>query len=247
LIIKSKIKYKAQPGIHDEHSPIAIVPILIKYFHPLSVVDVGCGPAYFLKVFKKMGVKTMKGIDGKWCDKNLLFQNIDEIEFQEMDLEKLVILPQRYDMALCLEVAEHLQPASAENFIKVLTTYSDVIVFSAAIPDQGGFNHLNEQWPSYWEKIFNKFQFQKCDILRPIIWNDTSIKFWYRQNMVVYINQNSDLILEDKMNTEFYKERLIHPDLYRYKSLYLDRILEGRYTFKGYIKMLLKFFRNKFS
>jgi len=149
-------------------------------------------------------------------------------------------------MALCLEVAEHLQGSSAENFIKVLTTYSDVIVFSAAIPDQGGFNHINEQWPSYWENIFSKYQFRKYDIIRPLIWNDPSIQFWYRQNMFVYINQNSTLILNDKVNTEFYTERLIHPDLYRYKSQFLDRILEGNHTFKGYLKMLFKYFRNKF-
>jgi SAM-dependent methyltransferase len=234
-----------QPGIHNENSARVIVPLLIQYFHPTSVVDVGCGTGDFLSVFKRMGVETIKGIDGKWSNRKLLFQNINESEFQEMDLEFPEIIPKKFDLAVCLEVAEHLRPTCAEGFIKALTTYSDVIVFSAAIPDQGGFNHLNEQWPLYWENIFSKFKFIKFDLIRPKIWNDKSVKFWYRQNIFIYMKETASLNLDHKENKDIYLERLIHPDLYEYKSQFLDTILEGRHPLKGYLKMIFKLLKNK--
>jgi hypothetical protein len=47
----------------------------------------------------------------------------------------------RFDLAVCLEVAEHLPPERAESFIRELCDLAPVVLFSAAIPGQGGTGH----------------------------------------------------------------------------------------------------------
>src|SRR6185295_2140887 len=122
---------------------------IIKLFHPSSVLDVGCGLGHFLKVFIDSGINDVTGVEGPWLDNSKLV--IDNELIQIKDLEEPFDLERKFDIALCLEVAEHISEHAAEQFIKTLTVHSDVIIFSAAIPEQGGQNHINEQWIEYWE------------------------------------------------------------------------------------------------
>ena len=66
----------------------------------------------------------------------------------QRDLAQPLQIDRRFDLALSLEVAEHLPPECGSEFVQTLTDLSSVILFSAAIPFQGGTDHLNEQWPS---------------------------------------------------------------------------------------------------
>ncbi|MBK7870830.1 MAG: class I SAM-dependent methyltransferase [Saprospiraceae bacterium] len=154
--------------LHNLKDPNEIVPILYKVLNPQKVIDVGCGLGTFIRCFKECGAEKIIGIDGGWVDKSLLFQNISEPEFIEVDLERPFNIPEKFDLAISLEVAEHLSPNCADIFIKNLTQLSNVIVFSAAIPGQGGQNHVNEQWPDYWIKKFNTHGYIVHDVLRPI-------------------------------------------------------------------------------
>jgi hypothetical protein len=61
-----------------------------------------------------------------------------------------------FDLAICLEVAEHLPPEAAEGFIDSLTRLAPVVLFSAAITFQVGNQHLNGQWPDYWATLFRR-------------------------------------------------------------------------------------------
>ncbi len=92
-----------------------IVPIVIELFHPKSVVDIGCGTGALLKEFKSEGIQ-ITGIDGKWCNKQILFGNINENEFIESDLEKPINSQIKADVAICLEVAEHLSKTAGRVF-----------------------------------------------------------------------------------------------------------------------------------
>ena len=59
------------------------------------------------------------------------------------------------------------------------------VIFSAAIPGQGGTGHLNEQFPAYWSKLFNENGFAVNSDFRFGIWNDDRIENWYRQNLMI--------------------------------------------------------------
>jgi SAM-dependent methyltransferase len=232
-------KYIHQENIHNLNDPQKIIPVIVKLLKPNSVVDVGCGLGTFLSVFKQEGVKEVLGIDGSWVDKNLLKKNLELNEFKEMDLEKEIVLDKKYDLVLSLEVAEHLKADSAEIFIKSLVQAGNVILFSAALPKQGGQNHINEQWLTYWEALFNKHGYVIHDIIRPIFWNEESIFWWYKQNMVLVAPKNYDLSTE---LTECPIRNIVHPQLYEERAGELEEIKAGKKRKLFYLRLLLKSF-----
>ena len=179
-----------------------IIQILTDYIKPKSVVDVGCGTGTFLSVFHKNGVTDITGIDGDWIDRKLI--EIPRKKFMPHDLTIDLHLPRRFDLAMSLEVAEHL--TDGEKFANLLTLLSDDILFSAAIPFQGGNNHVNEQWQSYWVEQFNKRGYHVYDFIRPIIWDDDQIPYWYRQNILFY----SKSVYENPVIIP----NIVHPDAY---------------------------------
>lgn len=186
VLMKNKPKYIHQTHVHNLIAPQQVVPLLINLFHPQNVLDVGCGIGTWLSVFKQHGVQEVYGIDGDFVDKNLLWNYINKAEFAAKDLGLSFNLEKNFDLVICLEVAEHLEKKQAQGFIESICKHADVIVFSAAVPGQGGQNHLNEQWPAYWINLFKKQGFECYDILRPLIWNIKEIDWWYKQNMLVF-------------------------------------------------------------
>src|SRR5262249_16044265 len=157
---------------------------------PKSVVDVGCGIGTFLNVFLENGVNDVLGIDGAWVDRGQLY--IDEKYFVEADLEQPLKPGRKFDLAICLEVAEHLRPESADAFVEWLCSLSDTIVFSAAIPGQGGDNHLNEQPFEYWQNKFAVHDFHFYDVFRNRYWQNDEIDCWYRQNMFLAAHESAE-------------------------------------------------------
>ncbi len=221
--------YKHNKEVHNLKSPDIVVPVLVDFFKPTSVLDVGCGIGTWLHSFRKNGVKNIFGVDGDFVDRELLKEHIKENEFAGIDLKDAFNLKRKFDLVVCLEVAEHLPPESAETFIHSLCQHGDLIVFSAAIPGQGGQNHLNEQWVDYWAEIFRKNGYSLYDMLRPVFWNDSRIDYWYKQNMVVF--SKKPLWVHVPTTTI---HRLVHPDLFKQNMEYnwslLQRIneLEGK-------------------
>lgn len=206
-----KKKYKHTTEQHTMDAPREIVPVIMDLIKPKSVVDVGCGIGTYTRVFKEKGANVL-AIDGAWCDKKLLFENIEKDEFIERELEETIELERKFDLVFSLEVAEHLSPERGEGFVRDLANLGDVIIFSAAIPKQGGQNHLNEQWPTYWEEKFNKIGYQMHDVLRPIFWDNDNIFWWYRQNIFLVTKENAELpFLKDLERNSI--RNIIHPGL----------------------------------
>jgi len=175
------------------------VPIILDRMYPISsVIDVGCGLGDWLRVFETYGIEDYVGVDGSWVPVDKL--RIPQDKFVVRDLNEPLRYDNhdKYDLALCLEVAEHLPPEKAESFVQGLTELSNTILFSSAIPYQGGRGHINEQYLSYWIKIFGKFGYKLYDI-RPYFWDkETDIRnkcWWYMQNMVIFYNTKEPVIV----------------------------------------------------
>ncbi|MEO8224549.1 MAG: methyltransferase domain-containing protein [Gammaproteobacteria bacterium] len=152
-----------------------------------AAIDVGCGVGTWLSVLEKRGVGAVQGVDGPWVDiANLV---IPAQSFVHHDLKQDRDFGRRFDLAISLEVAEHLPPERAAGFVSWLTGLSDVVLFSAATPRQGGKNHCNEQWQDYWSALFAAQDYLPLDFIRARIWNDRKIATWYRQNVLVYVRK----------------------------------------------------------
>lgn len=163
-----------------------VVPIVHELFKPTSVVDVGCGSGTWAKAYADAGADVL-GIDGSEVQLDQLL--IPETKFRREDLSKPFRLDRRFDLVNCLEVAEHLDAGRADGFVKDLSQLGDVIVFSAAVPGQGGTHHVNEQWPSYWIPKFDALGFQPLDCLRHRIWQNPEVAWWYIQNAFVFVRR----------------------------------------------------------
>lgn len=204
------------------------------------LLTLGSGLGTILNVFKNNSVDDVLGIDGAWVNKELLYKNISESEFIECNLEKQIKLNQQYDLVISLEVAEHLSENAADTFVQSLVNAGSVVVFSAAIPHQGGQNHINEQWLSYWEEKFSKHNYVIHDILRPIFWDHPEVFWWYKQNMVLFVADNHQLNLSG--NVAVPMRNLVHYQLYQIKAQEAQdqqAILTGQKSIYFYLKMLL--------
>jgi SAM-dependent methyltransferase len=166
------------------HSANVVVPLVLSAFAPTSVVDVGCGTGSWLAAARALGVPDVVGVDGPYVAVDLL--EIPSSVFVGHDLEHPLDLERRFDIAFSLEVAEHLSPSVASEHVRMLTALSKIVLFSAAIPGQGGNDHRNEQWPAYWQELFRQRGYAAFDWPRRVIWNDERVAPWYRQNCVLF-------------------------------------------------------------
>ena len=149
-----------------------------------SVLDVGCGRGFWLAVAGGLGAIETIGIEGPWIESETSYIALDRILMR--DLELGFDLNRTFDLVMSIEVAEHLSPAAAKNFVTSLARHGDFILFSAAIPFQPGTGHINCQFPDYWARLFSEHDYQPVDFIRPAIWNDSAIHLWIRQNMLAF-------------------------------------------------------------
>lgn len=197
----------------------------------------------FYTCFKNSGISDVLGVDGAWVDKELLYKYLDHEEFFECDLEKEINLKKSYDLVVSLEVAEHIPKESADIFVKSLINAGNLILFSAAIPNQGGQNHINEQWLTYWEEKFTHHNYVIHDVIRPIFWDNSEVFWWYKQNMVLVTPKDYEL----KLSKESVPMRnIVHHELFQQTSKNLEKSIKSREKInKGkekpifYIKLLL--------
>lgn len=171
----------------------------------VSVIDVGCGVGSW---HLGMGAKyDYYGIDHKVPKHRLQFP---ESHYADYDLNSNTPFPfnRKFDLAICTEVAEHLPESSAEKLVKLLCSLSDRVLFSAAIPHQGGNGHLNEQWQPYWEKLFiQKGMKYTHSMVEDLFWKE-EVELWYRQNCLYFKNS------EPRGISHNYVVKYVHPQMY---------------------------------
>ncbi len=192
-----------------------VVPIVLNLLQPESVVDVGCGVGPWAAAFMKAGVTDTLGVDGDYVDRSQLM--IPPENFHPLDLSSVdgATSFRRFDLAISLEVAEHLDKSRAKHFVEFLTGLAPVIMFGAAVPGQGGRHHVNEQWPSYWVNLFDEAGYEAVDALRSRIWGMQDVPFWYQQNTLLFFRKNVLLHTSERR----YVPHLVHPVLYqKYRS-----------------------------
>lgn len=156
-----------------------------------SVCDVGCGVGTWLAAAGELGVKTVLGFEGPWGESADLVVDRSLVRFS--NLQAAIRTELRYDLVVSLEVAEHLTEDRAPGFVADLCALGDLVLFSAAIPNQGGTGHVNERWQSYWAELFAGNGYCALDAVRPLIWGDDNIAWWYRQNILLYVREGSPI------------------------------------------------------
>jgi SAM-dependent methyltransferase len=203
-----------------------IVPLVLELVQPTSVVDIGCGAGTWLSVFKEFGIEEVFGVDGDYVSEKIL--KIPKERFLSFDLKRPFHLGRQFDLVLSLEVAEHLPPESASTFIDSLTGHGNVILFSAAIPHQGGTQHLNEQWPEYWLEYFQHRGYVVIDCIRKRVWQNPNVEWWYAQNALMFVQKDHldarPLLRREFENTAISQLSIIHPRKYLDSVDWVERL-----------------------
>jgi len=170
-----------------------IVPIIADAIKPTSVIDIGCGVGHWLSEFRRAGATTVTGVDGPWALDDLKIDKTDFVQYDFVGSRAPFKPPtplQRYDLLTSFEFVEHIDENRADALIDYFCATADSIVVSAAVPDQGGTNHVNERWPDYWAAKFAAHGYVACDFIRPIAWRMPDIEPWYIQNSIGYFKDS---------------------------------------------------------
>jgi SAM-dependent methyltransferase len=170
-----------------------LVATLGEVLSPTSVLDIGCGRGAWLMAWKEHGVRTVMGLDGAYVDPEMLY--VDPVEFSPVDLSVPFDLGRTFDLVQCLEVGEHIRRDSAADLVLSATKHGNVVMFSAAVPGQGGTQHINEQPLEFWRDLFGARGYVPYDYLRPRLHGDVRVEPWYRWNTVLYANQEGEASL----------------------------------------------------
>ena len=124
---------------------------------------------------------------------------IPEASFRCANLEHPVTLEQRYDLAMSLEVAEHLPEEAADTLVDSLCKVADVIIFSAAHPGQGGDHHINEQPVEYWEEKFAHHGYVPIQVKQYFPKEHSRIETWYKENIILFVKQGRNDEIEARI------------------------------------------------
>ncbi len=213
---------------------------------PKSVIDVGCGIGYWLKVWSDdFEISDLQGVEGPYVKAEMLKVPEKYVKFQ--DLKKPLNILKKFDLAMSLEVAEHLPKWYAHSFIESLTSLSNVILFSAAIEGQDGTYHINEQMPEYWCDIFLSKGFVPVDYIRPKIWNHVEVEWWYQQNILLFVKSDCleqfPALADSFAHTDPNYLLRVHPRIFRNK---LWRIKKTS-SFWGLLKWKLQPYAQRFK
>jgi len=171
----------------SEESAGVVLPMVFEHFVPGRVADLGCGNGAWLNVARALGAEDVLGLDSASTEESFVLEGS---AFMPVDLSRPIPLNGGFDLVMSLESSGQLPAGRAGGFVSELTRLGDVVLFSSAVPCQGGVVHENQQWPEYWAGFFAEQGFVALDIIRPAIWDDERVEWWHRQNTLLFCRKD---------------------------------------------------------
>lgn len=197
--------YKYSKSIHKIEDPDLILPIFLEQKKIKSAIDFGAGLGTWLAALEKKGIKDYVGIEHPEVDLTHYVANREKLI--RCSLSEKINLGRSFDTAICLEVAEHIQSEYSDHLVEIITKHSSSVLWSAAIPGQGGINHINEQWPFYWQSKFRKKGYYFHDTIRSRIQEMPTLSCY----------KNNIFIIDQEPKNEWNGNNLILPSLWQSK------------------------------
>jgi SAM-dependent methyltransferase len=200
-----------------------VLPKVNAELKPASILDVGCGAGAWLSVHRELGVQDVVGIDGNYVDRSVLM--FDEDRFFPKDISKPFDLGRTFDLVQCLEVGEHVPKSCSDVLVRNLVRHGNHILFSAAVPGQGGENHVNEREYDYWRDAFAKRGYSLFDFVRPLIAGDERVEVWYKYNILFFARADTVARLSPLVTAAFVQPDArvmdVSPPAYRLRKMLL--------------------------
>ena len=166
------------------------VPKIIEKFNPKYVFDIGCGTGQWLDEYRKYNVLT-KGVEGGGNAFIEMSEETQEVVVKWDLRDKIEEEDYDVDFVQSFEVAEHIEEEYANVFIhNLIKDDPDIVLLTAAPPDQHGFQHVNCKEREYWmKKMKDKDYLFNQDLLNDIKdWGTPDdCPFWWHSNLMVFV------------------------------------------------------------
>ncbi|OAF01254.1 hypothetical protein AYJ54_29710 [Bradyrhizobium centrolobii] len=188
-------KFMDYASMSSHYAASEIIPLLLRALPIASVADIGCAAGGWLSVWRSAGIADIRGVDGDYVRLDDL--GIPRELFTPADLSRPLDLGRTFDLVQSLEVAEHIDAQFADQFVQNLVAHArKYVMFSAAVPGQGGEYHVNEQPYDFWRERLVRHGFDAYDFIRPQVAGNHRISFWYRYNTILYVHRDHQAALD---------------------------------------------------
>ena len=143
---------------YSKRAPVMMRGI-IEIYHPTSYVDCGAALGDLVNEALTQQIDAY-GIEGS--EACFPYLQCPREHMLILDLSVPIIIPRKYDVLTCFEVAEHIEEQSVDIFIANICQMSNNLVIS--ICDYGPTTkiHPTVKPHSWWLKKFNVYQFVRC-------------------------------------------------------------------------------------
>jgi SAM-dependent methyltransferase len=174
-------------GFAQQAAPI-FADLISKDFHPRRMVDVGCGTGALIQALTATGCEC-KGLE--YADAAIKTCQARGLNVRKFDIESEIVetTSGEFDVVTSMEVGEHLPKEKADRYIVLLTSLAPVVIYTAAIPGQGGSDHVNEQPHEYWIEKFERrgYRYEKGQSER---WRketkEREMPYFYSDNIMIF-------------------------------------------------------------
>ena len=209
--------HAADKAVSAAAASAVALPLLLELVPGVSsIVHVGCASGEWLAEARRHGITDVMGIEGPWPEFDGL--EVDSPTLARIDYTQPFTLDRRFDLALCIEIAEHLPPERAASFVTDLCRLAPVVAFAAAIPFQGGLGHVNEQWPAYWEQHFAAAGYVMVDAVRRRMWHAPGGPGYIAQNLLLAVEESRlgsyPALEQERLRNSGPVLSLVHPDVF---------------------------------
>ena len=129
-----------------------LAEVIQQLYQPTSVTDFGCATGLYLEPYAAKGI-AVHGYDNS-APALALTRLPDSVHLADLTMPTKVA---KSDVSICLEVLEHIDAENAVKVAKTIAKNSNILVFSAAHPGQGGDGHINCRPKDYWQGVFHAY------------------------------------------------------------------------------------------
>ena len=210
----------------------------------LTILEAGSGGGWFTKEFikRKINIFAIEGSKAGYekTKKRVGRKHISRV--LQHDLRLPLYLDRQFDIAICTEVAEHIEPPFSSQLIQTLTNHSKIIWFSFEKPltNEQHYHHSNEQPEKFWRNLFQFYDFNMIKLPKKLtedianrggyIFYHKSLKTPKKIRQYVVLNHNSF------ENSEEINSR---PFIYKKTSTFAEKICQRIRAIPFYIARML--------
>jgi hypothetical protein len=141
-----------------------------------TIIDIGCGDGSYVREFRKNGFDCI-GLDG-----NPLTSKIPYCQVMDFSINLISFFN---DLAICLEVGEHIPQEYEQFFIDNICRVSDNIILSWAIEGQGGLGHVNCRNNDYIIAEMKKRNFDYDAIATNFLRKNSTLP-WFKNTLMAF-------------------------------------------------------------